>query len=158
VAIGSDVVFRWPSLRLAAAQQAHQPATFVYRFTYETPAFGGILGSCHGLEVPFVFGSVRRPEVVPFTGGGPGAEALSDAMIDAWTAFARTGDPSVPGTPWPGWDPVERNTMLLGPDRVGAVVAPDDEELSVWAARAPLVGESDHPYQGPPGPESRNRA
>ena len=50
VAMGTDVVFRWPALQLAAAHQAHQPATFVYLFTYETPVFGGVLGSCHALE------------------------------------------------------------------------------------------------------------
>jgi para-nitrobenzyl esterase len=149
VAIGTDVVFRWPTLRLAAAQQAHQPATYVYLFTYETPVFGGVLGACHALEIPFVFGSVRRPEVSRFSGGGPEAEALSDDMIDAWTAFARTGDPSVAGAPWPAWDPVERSTMVWGPSG-GAAVAPDDEELSVWAAHDPLVAERDRPFTEPP--------
>ena len=148
VAMGTDVVFRWPALQLAAAQQAHQPATFVYLFTYETPVFGGVLGACHALEIPFVFGSVRRPEVSRFSGGGPEAEALSDAMIDAWTAFARRGEPALDG-PWPGWDTVERTTMVLGPGG-GIVPAPHDEELAVWAAVDPLVAESDH-QEGPAG-------
>jgi para-nitrobenzyl esterase len=132
VAAGSDLVFRWPSLQLAAAQRAHQPATYVYLFTWESPAFGGLLGSCHALEIPFVFGSVRRPAIAAFAGGGPEAEALSDRMQQAWLAFARGGDPSHEGIGlWPDWDPDRRATMVFGPDG-GLVDAPRNDELAAW--------------------------
>jgi para-nitrobenzyl esterase len=133
VAAGSDLVFRWPSLSLAAAQRAHQPATFVYLFTWETPAFGGLLGSCHALEIPFVFGALHRPLIAAFAGGGPEAEALSARMQQAWLAFARFANPSHEGIgPWPAWDETRRATMVFGPGG-GAVDAPRDEELAVWA-------------------------
>ncbi len=132
VAAGSDLVFRWPSLQLAAAQRAHQPATFVYLFTWESPAFGGVLGSCHALEIPFVFGSVRQPVVGAFAGTGPDAEALSDRMQQAWLAFARGADPSHEGIGlWPAWDADRRPTMVFGPD-TGLVDAPRDDELAAW--------------------------
>ncbi len=138
VAMGSDLVFRWPSLRTAAAQRRHQPATFVYLFTWETPAFGGELGSCHALEIPFVFGALHRPLIAAFAGGGHEAEELSDRMHRAWLAFARTGDPSHPGIgAWPSWDDARRATMVFGPGG-GVVDGPRDEELAVWAA--PAVG------------------
>jgi para-nitrobenzyl esterase len=140
VAAGSDLVFRWPSLSLAAAQRQHQPATFVYLFTWETPAFGGLLGSCHALEIPFVFGSVHRPLVAAFTGGGPEAEALSAKMQASWLAFARTGDPSSEGLGrWPAWDPAGRATMVLGGD-AGVVHGPRNDELAVWERLSPLPG------------------
>ena len=137
VAMGTDIVFRWPCLRLAAAQRRHQTSTFVYLFTYETPVLGGLLGSCHALEIPFVFGSVRRPEVARFSGGGPDAEALSDEMMAEWTSFARLGVPTARTIVWPIWDPAERSTMVLGPG--GEVtIAPRNEELAVWASAAPI--------------------
>ncbi|MGH9089847.1 MAG: carboxylesterase/lipase family protein [Acidimicrobiales bacterium] len=141
VAAGSDRVFRWPSLALAAAQGRHHPGTYVYLFTWETPAFGGLLGSCHALEIPFVFGSVRRPVVGAFTGDGPEAEHLSARMRDAWTAFARAGDPSHPGSgSWPAWDPGRRATMVFGPGGGAVEHAPRNEELAVWERVVPLVG------------------
>ena len=67
--------------------------TYCYLFTWESPAFGGVLGSCHALEIPFVFGTVHNPAVQTFSGGGDDAFALSAAMRRAWTGFARSGSP-----------------------------------------------------------------
>jgi para-nitrobenzyl esterase len=136
--MGTDDVFRWRSLQLAAAQGAQGAPTFVYFFEWESPAFGGILGSCHALEVPFVFGAVRQPAVQLFTGAGPEVDALSSLMQHAWLAFARTGDPSHPalGT-WPTWDPATRSTMVFG-RQSGPVDGPRNQELSVWEKYRPL--------------------
>jgi len=119
VAIATDVIFRLPSVRFAnthAASAADGVGTFSYLFTWETPAFGGRLGSCHALEIPFVFGTVRHPSVQLFSGGGNEALALSDGMRSGWAAFARSGNPSgeVAG-PWPRWDAAARATMVFGP-------------------------------------------
>ena len=35
-------------------------------------------------------------------------------MMDAWLAFARTGDPSTPALPWPVYDRETRPTMVFG--------------------------------------------
>lgn len=138
VAAGSDLVFRWPSLRLAAAHHHHEPRTFAYLFTWETPVLDGALGSCHALEVPFVFGSVRNPVVAAFSGGGSEADALSEAMAEAWLAFARDGDPSTPDRSWPRWEPDDRLTMVWG--RAPAVErGPRDEELAAWEEVFPLA-------------------
>jgi para-nitrobenzyl esterase len=139
VAMGSDLVFRWPSLQFAAAHARHHPATFAYLFTQTTPAFGGLLGSPHGLEIPFVFGGLHRELVGTFAGDSPEARALSARMQAHWLAFARSGDPGLDDDPWPAFDAVRRRTMVFGPDG-GAAEAPRDEELSVWAELAPLQG------------------
>jgi para-nitrobenzyl esterase len=137
-ATGTDGVFRWPSLQLAAAQHAQGARTFVYLFEWESPAFGGILGSCHALEVPFVFGSVRIPAVQLFTGGGPDAEMLSFLIQRAWTSFARTGDPSHPALGnWTTWDPSRRSTMVFGAQS-RMEDGPRNAELSVWDQHRPL--------------------
>ncbi|MFZ0249513.1 MAG: carboxylesterase/lipase family protein [Acidimicrobiales bacterium] len=139
VAIGTDVVFRWPSLQLAAAHGAHGSRTYVYLFDWESPAFGGILGSTHALELPFVFGAVHLPVVQVFSGGGPAVETLSAQMQGAWLAFAASGDPSHDGIgTWRPWEPVGRTTMVFGA-RTRPESAPRDEELEVLARARPLV-------------------
>jgi para-nitrobenzyl esterase len=143
VAIGSDGVFRWPSLQLAAAHAAHGEhgehgaSTFVYLFEWECPAFEGVLGACHALELPFVFGVVHVPEVQLFTGGGPAATALSTQMQQAWSAFAHCGDPAQTELAWPTWDVARRSTMVFGP-RTRVVDAPRNTELAIWERYRPL--------------------
>ena len=117
VAIGTDIVFRWPSLQLAAAHVARGSRAYVYLFDWESPAFGGILGSCHALELPFVFGAVHLPVVQVFSGAGPAVEKLSVEMQRAWLAFAATGDPAHERIgSWRQWDPAVRATMIFGAD------------------------------------------
>jgi para-nitrobenzyl esterase len=129
-AIESDRFFRVPALRAADAQAGHQSATYTYLFEWGSPAMGGWLGACHGLEIAFVFGVQGRAPFAEFTGGGPAADALSEQMMDAWTAFARTGNPSTPALPWPVHDPASRPTMVFGTEsRVEA--APRETERAV---------------------------
>ena len=139
VAAGTDIVFRWPSLQLAAAHVARGSRAFVYLFDWESPAFGGILGSCHALELPFVFGAVHLPVVQVFSGGGPAVETLSAQMQRAWLAFAAAGDPSHDGIgAWSTWDPSTRATMVFGA-KTRLEDAPRDEELAVLEGHRPLV-------------------
>ena len=93
MALATEFVFRLPTIRFADAHaRAAGPdvGTFCYLFTWESPAFGGILGSCHALDIPFVFGTVHNPAVQVFAGGGDDAFALSPDHA------ARTG-PASPG-------------------------------------------------------------
>jgi para-nitrobenzyl esterase len=139
VAVGTDVVFRWPSLQLAAAHVARGSRTFVYLFEWESPALGGMLGSCHALELPFVFGAVHLPVVQLFSGSGPAVQSLSEEMQRAWLAFAADGNPTHHGIDeWAPWDPEGRATMVFGA-QTGLVHAPRDAELRVLERHRPLV-------------------
>jgi para-nitrobenzyl esterase len=114
-AVETDASLFVPSTRLAQAQARHQPRTFMYRFTWRSPLHGGRLGACHALDVPFALGTFALPKVRDFAGAGPAAERVSAAMMDAWAAFARRGDPSHPGIPaWPAYAPPRRATLELG--------------------------------------------
>jgi hypothetical protein len=96
VAIASEFIFRVPTRRFAerhAVAAAPGVGTYCYLFTWESPAFGGTLGSCHALDLPFVFGTVHNPAVQAFSGGDEDAFELSAAVRSSWTAFARSGDP-----------------------------------------------------------------
>ena len=135
-AIESERTMREPAMRLAGLQAAHRGRTFAYLFDWASPAFGGALGSCHALELPFVFGTLDRPVLRSLVGAGAEARALAGRIQDAWIAFARAGDPSHAGLgEWPAYDTDRRRTMILGKAcRVEA--APREPERAFWAAAA----------------------
>jgi para-nitrobenzyl esterase len=114
-AIMTDRIFRIPCIRLLEAQAVHQPAnTFGYLFEWRSTAFEGRLGSCHALEIPFVFDNLDKPGVAFFT-GDDAPQTLSDAMSAAWLAFARAASPAHEGIPaWPAYDASTRATMHFG--------------------------------------------
>jgi para-nitrobenzyl esterase len=129
-AFETDRVFRVPAVRLADAQAPHAPV-YGYEFAWPSPARRGALGSCHAIELPFVFGTLAAPGMAAFSGSGPEAERLSEVMMDTWTAFARSGDPSHAAIPaWPRHD-ATRPTMIL--DRASRLeLAPRDRTLRAW--------------------------
>ena len=153
-AIATEYVFRVGSVRFADAHVAAADpgvGTYSYLFTWSSPAFDGVLGSCHALEIPFVFGTLKNPAIQSFSGGGEDAFALSSAVRQAWTSFARTGVPACdfPGTgtaAWERWDPKIRATTVLGPwpkspGLVHAVQDPRAPELAaVDSVTGPLLG------------------
>jgi para-nitrobenzyl esterase len=131
-AIESDRTLRHPAMRLAALQAAHQPATYAYLFAWPSPALGGLFGSCHALELPFVFGTLDHRLFRPFTGKGPDAQALAARIQDAWIAFARTGRPGHPGLEdWPAYEATSRRTMILD-RRCRVEAAPREAERAFW--------------------------
>ncbi len=139
-AISTEFLFRWPTIRLANAHvSAAQPGigTYCYLFTWESPAFGGSLGSSHALEIPFVFGTVSIPGVQQFSGGGEEAFALSAAMRQAWVAFARSGSPESTGLTPAGPAGPAGSTGPAGPAGPGGVPglpgpAGLPDEWSLW--------------------------
>ena len=137
-AIESERFFRVPSLRAADAHVAHEARTYVYLFGWCSPALDGWLGACHVLEIPFVFGLHEAPHLAAFTGAGPEADALSAQMMAAWTAFARTDDPSTPALAWPRHDPRTRPTMLFDEQSRVETAPREAERAEVAAHTAPF--------------------
>jgi para-nitrobenzyl esterase len=95
-AIETDRWFSLPALRLCEARASALAGTHLYGFDWTGPLFEGQMGACHTMEVPFVFGLVDEGFGRVFTGGGPEAARLSNLVMNAWLAFARSGDPSTP--------------------------------------------------------------
>lgn len=113
-AIQTDRTFRIPAIRMAEAQAAHQPATWMYLFTWPSPARRGELGACHAIELPFVFGTLDAPGMDRFSGAGAEAARLSERTMDAWIGFAKNGEPGHAGLPaWPRYEPDRRATCCL---------------------------------------------
>ncbi|MFI9760327.1 carboxylesterase/lipase family protein [Streptomyces sp. NPDC051963] len=107
--VNSDWVFRMPSLHLAQAHHDAGGRVHVYELTWPAPGLGGIIGACHGLDVPLVFGNLDRGQPATLIGDvpSPEAEALSTRMRAAWTRFAVDGEPG-----WPAYDSEQRLTQV----------------------------------------------
>jgi para-nitrobenzyl esterase len=113
-AIEGDLRFGIPTLRFADLYASRGVSTFAYRFTYASPALRGALGSCHALELPFVFGTLHAPDQDRFAGTGPAVQALSLCMQRAWLAFAKSGSPGHPDSPaWPRHEETTRPTLIF---------------------------------------------
>ena len=124
--VRSDWLFRMPSLKLAEAQLDAGGPAYLYELTWPAPGMGGVLGACHGLDVPLVFGNLTAGEPAMLIGdpATPEAVALSEQMRTAWTAFAIDGDPG-----WPSYD-----TGLTRLFDIDPVVTAYPEQLSrkIW--------------------------
>jgi para-nitrobenzyl esterase len=124
-AIAGDDAFWLPAIGLAEARRA---PTWMYRFDWATPVFGGVLGACHGVELPFVFDTLEAAR--GFIGDNPGLSALAAEVHGAWVAFATTGDPG-----WAAYDDGRRATMRF--DAPSTVVDDPDGDLRArWSGRA----------------------
>ncbi len=132
--IMTDRMFRIPAVRMAEAQARHQPEnTFLYLFEFASTAFDGRLGSCHALEIPFVFDNLHKRGIELMTGVGP-PQSVATTMHAAWIAFARTGSPAAEALPpWPPYSD-GRSTMYFGvPSHLEH--DPQAAERSAWSGR-----------------------
>jgi para-nitrobenzyl esterase len=131
-AMMTDRAFTIPMVRMLEAQSAFAPA-YAYRFDWCSRLLGGILGSCHALELGFVFGTHAAKLAGAFFGNGAAAEALSNTMMDGWVQFARTGNPETNSTgPWPRYDTETRSVMIFGDGAPHIAQRPNEARRLIW--------------------------
>ncbi|MEV5330002.1 carboxylesterase family protein [Nonomuraea sp. NPDC052634] len=129
-AIMGDALFGAGSRALASAHAAHPGSgTYVYEFTWRSPALGGRLGAAHTVELPFVFDLAHRPELHgpdALLGPGEAPADLATRVHETWIRFARTGKPG-----WDSYDTGRRATMRIGTAWT-QIDDPRPEERRVW--------------------------
>jgi len=131
----ADRVFHHPARTLARAQGRHAP-TFTYLFAFSPPVARGLLGASHGMEIPFVFGTLRDPFLRATVGLTGGARRLSSVMQESWARFARSGDPATSRTgDWPSHDTERPRTLYLA-DRLAYREAPFEGTMGFWRRHA----------------------
>lgn len=118
------------SIRLAERKAAQQGApVYMYRLDYETPIMDGLLRSPHGIDTPMVFGHAKQ--FAKMLGSGPVPQRIGGQMMDAWIAFAHTGNPSTKILEWNNYSPSSRATMIFAP-KSGMKMDPDKAFREFW--------------------------
>jgi para-nitrobenzyl esterase len=109
IATTRDALYGWTADRMVRKQTALGQRAYLYMFDHGYPAMEAAgLHAFHASELPYVFGTTGTlgpnwPKI-PDT---PDEHALSDAMLDYWTSFARTGNPVAAKAPvWPAYGSV----------------------------------------------------
>ncbi|BBZ31239.1 carboxylic ester hydrolase (plasmid) [Mycolicibacterium madagascariense] len=127
VAIQSDWFCRVPTVLYADARRDAGADCFMYEFTWRPTTFGGHLGACHTLEIPFVFDTLKDPWGGALRGRDAPQE-LADQMHTAWTSFVTRGHP--------GWEPYGAARRVRQFDLPGAVVTdPHPWRRAAWEGR-----------------------
>jgi para-nitrobenzyl esterase len=77
---------------------------YMFHFSRPIPGLEALLGATHGVEMPYVFGTLSSP---------PSEDAaLSEDMQGYWTRFAKAGDPNGGSAlQWPKFDETGRESM-----------------------------------------------
>jgi len=99
LAASRDGLYGWTAQRLALKQAVIGQPSYLYLFSHSYPSEVPMdLQAFHASEIPFVFGQigpkVKLPAQWPRPPDTAEERALSKAMMDYWTSFARTGVPA----------------------------------------------------------------
>jgi para-nitrobenzyl esterase len=113
--IMSDWLFRMPSLHLGE----RATTAYFYELTWS-----GVLGACHGLDVPLVFGNLTGNQPAGLIGDRAAAEVVSAQMRAAWIAFATSGDP--------GWPTFDGGLVRLFDTEPAVAPYPEVESRRIW--------------------------
>jgi para-nitrobenzyl esterase len=103
-----DAFYGWTAERLVRSQTAIGQPSFLYMFDHGYPAADDAgLHAFHASELPYLFATLRTtPPNWPAIPDTAAETRISEAMVDYWTSFARSGRPeSDHGPAWPAFSP-----------------------------------------------------
>jgi para-nitrobenzyl esterase len=122
-ALQTDETFRVTARRLAQAKTSGP--VWSYWFCHPSAAFDGLLGSCHGLDIPYAFSNLDRPGVPMFIGEHPQHLGVAAELSGRLIRFASSGDPG-----WDHYDPQDRTTLQIGGIPTGVNIEDVDGPVS----------------------------
>ncbi|MDF7775373.1 carboxylesterase family protein [Sphingomonas sp. AOB5] len=127
-----DGFFGWTSQRLVREQARIGQPAYLYFFDHGTPAADQAgIHAFHASEVPYMFGTIGQVTALwPKFPDTAAERTLSDAMVDYWTSFARSGVPKAPGQPaWPSHNKRADYMIFAGTPRVATDLMPGQYRL-----------------------------
>lgn len=127
-AVQTDVSFRSRAISLAERRSANGMPTWMYWFTWQSPAFGGILGCCHALDIPFAFDNLHQDGANMFTGEGPERVHIASTFAHHISAFAKSSKAD-----WPAYDQEARLTLEINEST--EVLSDPESEIRVLFSR-----------------------
>lgn len=128
-----DALYGWTSERMVRKQTATGVPSYLYYFDHGYPAADAAgLHGFHASELPYMFGTLdRTPQYWPKIPGTAVETGLSNAMMEYWTSFAKTGVPVAAGQPaWPAYGDTRAYMNFAGVPRAATHLLPGMYELS----------------------------
>jgi para-nitrobenzyl esterase len=137
-------------VRRAARGMSAWPASPVWRYFFthtESGAFAST-GSFHGLELLYVFNTLGDTTYAGLGLLTAGDQAVENAMLKYWVAFARNGDPNVSGLEtWPSLNGTQDRYMQIAPVLNGTQSGVRTDKCDFWdtlkASAAPRSPEQE---------------
>jgi para-nitrobenzyl esterase len=118
-----------------AARAVSAPASPVWRYFFthtESGAFAST-GSFHGLELPYVFNTLGDTTYATLGLLTSGDQAVENAMLKYWVAFARNGDPNGSGLEnWPSLNGTQDRYMQIAPVLNGTQSGVRTDKCDFW--------------------------
>ena len=133
LAVFTDGQFRIQSIQSAEAQSAFAPV-YMYRFDWTSSTLRSLgLNACHGIELPFVFGSFHSKlgSLVKLGANHRKIKALRENVQASWINFVKIGDPSIASYQWPKYDTANRNTLIFD-NKIQVVSDPASQQRIAW--------------------------
>jgi para-nitrobenzyl esterase len=128
VKMDSDFDFGFGAWLMARETQAIGQNAFLYSFTYVGSGQFAPLGAFHSEESILLSKKYWTRWI-----SSPDDEKLSNILIDYWTQFAKTSNPTSPATPpWPAYDPATNRSQELG-RHVGQIPIPNAAGMKAFA-------------------------
>jgi para-nitrobenzyl esterase len=131
MAAQTDEGFRQRAIRLAEKHTANGGTSHMYWFTWPTPAFGGVLGSCHAVDIPFTFDNLNAPGISMFTGDAPERAVLARDLSSQLVSFAIDGT-----VDWPSFCRERRATRVFDVESM-VLHDPEPEIRALWESARP---------------------
>jgi len=117
----TDSRFHIPAVKFAEFHSKYQKNTYMYLFSWQSTVQGGKFGAMHALDIAFVVNRFWDKDYGITPKKSKETEVLSVKMMDAWTSFARTGNPNHKNIPeWPHYDDKRRATIVF------------DNNIQIW--------------------------
>lgn len=125
-AYDSDANFRKHAWNLLKTREENACSSWSYWFTWPSPTFDGLLGSCHALDIPFFFANEAIAGADVIIGSGETQTMLSSVAAKSLAQFAHAGEPG-----WPRYNTNDRPTYVFDED-CRLEQQPDDDLYDYW--------------------------
>lgn len=139
----TDVAWACPTARERRAFTAAGAPVFGYEFADETaPDVNGAgesglpQGAAHATDLPYLF-DLGGEDLLT----GEGQSELADTMVQLWTSFAHTGEPTADGVDWPQATADTAQVLSLGNPDVGLIDAAAEHQCGFWDEQASTATE-----------------